>query len=119
MKKTMIIGATPNPTRYAHKAATRLVYTGHKIVNVGIKKGEAGGQPIETPDKIHDDIDTITLYVGAANQKGLYDYILKTKPRRLIFNPGAENRELYHMAQENGIEPVNACTLVLLATNQY
>jgi len=119
MKKTMIIGATPNPSRYANKAATRLVYTGHRIVNVGIKKGEAAGQPIEAPGKIHDDIDTITLYVGPANQKDLYDYILQTKPKRLIFNPGAENRELYNLAQENGIEPINACTLVMLATNQY
>ena len=86
---------------------------------VKIKKGEAAGQAIEPPEKIHDDIDTITLYVGAANQKSLYNYILETKPKRLIFNPGAENRELYEMARENGIEPVNACTLVMLATNQY
>jgi len=119
MKKTMIIGATPNPSRYAHKAATRLVYTGHKIVNVGVKKGMAANQPIEKPEKIYDDIHTITLYLRAENQKELYDYILKTKPKRIIFNPGAENPELYKLAQENGIEATNACTLVMLATTQY
>jgi len=119
MKKTMIIGATPNPTRYAHKAATRLVYTGHKIVNIGIKKGEAAQKPIERAEKIYDDIHTITLYVGAQKQKEYYDYILKTKPKRLIFNPGAENPELYKLAEENGIEATNACTLVLLASTQY
>lgn len=119
MKKTLIIGATPNPDRYAHKAATRLVYTGNRIVNVGIKKGEAAGVPIEKPDEIYDDIHTITLYIGKAKQKEYYDYILQTKPKRLIFNPGAENEELYKLARENGIEATNACTLVLLASNQF
>lgn len=117
----MIIGATPNASRYAYKAATRLVYTGHKIVNIGIKKGEVAGQPIEqaNSDKIYDNIHTITLYVGAKTQKEYYDYILKVKPKRLIFNPGAENPELYKLAGDNGIEATNACTLVLLASNQY
>jgi len=119
MKKTMIIGATPNPSRYAHKAATRLVYTGHKIVNIGVKKGSAADKPIEKADKIYDDIHTITLYIGASKQKEYYDDILKTKPKRLIFNPGAENPELYKLAEENGIEVTNACTLVLLASSQY
>lgn len=119
MKKTMIIGATPNADRYAHKAATRLVYTGHKIVNIGIRKGEVAGKVIEKADKIYNDIHTITLYIGSENQKGYYEYILKTKPKRLIFNPGAENPELSRMAEESGIEVTNACTLVLLATNQF
>jgi predicted CoA-binding protein len=119
MKKTMIIGATPNVDRYAHKAATRLVYTGHKIVNIGIKKGEVAGKAIEKAEKIYDDIHTITLYIGAKTQKSYYDYILQTKPKRLIFNPGAENSELYKLAEENGIEATNACTLVLLASNQF
>lgn len=119
MKKTMIIGATPNPDRYAHKAATRLVYTGHKIVNIGVRKGEAAEKEIEKADKIYDDIHTVTLYIDAEKQKEYYDYILKTKPKRLIFNPGAENQELYKLAEENGIEATNACTLVLLASTQY
>ncbi|WP_118193391.1 CoA-binding protein [Albibacterium indicum] len=119
MKKTMIIGATPNPERYAHKAATRLVYTGHKIVNIGIKKGEAAGVPIEKPGEIYDDIHTITLYIGKKIQKEYYDYILQTKPKRLIFNPGAENEELFKLAERNGIEATNSCTLVLLASNQF
>lgn len=119
MKKTMIIGATPNPDRYAYKAATRLVYTGHKIVNIGIRKGEVAEKKIEKADKIYDNIHTVTLYIDAEKQKEYYDYILKTKPKRLIFNPGAENQELYKLAEENGIEATNACTLVLLASTQY
>jgi hypothetical protein len=119
MKKTLILGATPNPSRYAYLAANKLVAHGHEIINVGIKSGEVAGQPIEKPEKIHTDVDTITLYVGAANQSDLYDYIIKTNPKRIIFNPGSENPELEELAQEKGIATEEACTLVLLSTNSY
>ena len=118
-KKTLIIGATPNPSRYAYKAAHKLVQYGHPIVNVGVKKGEVANHPIEKPEQIHDDIDTVTLYVNPTNQKDLYDYILATKPKRIIFNPGTENREFAKKAEEQGIETMEACTLVLLSINQY
>ena len=117
--KTLIIGASPDTSRYAYKAAHMLKRFGHDIVNVGIKKGEVAGVVIEKPEHIHSDIDTITLYIGVALQAQYHDYILQTKPRRVIFNPGTENAELEKMLDQHGIEPVEACTLVLLATNQY
>jgi predicted CoA-binding protein len=118
-KKTLVLGATPNESRYANLAANRLVKNGHSIVNVGLKTGAIAGVPIEKPETIHPDIDTITLYVGPQNQKGLYEYILNTHPKRIIFNPGAENSELRRMANEKGIETEYACTLVLLSIGQY
>ncbi|MGV8878565.1 MAG: CoA-binding protein [Sphingobacteriaceae bacterium] len=118
-KKTIVLGASNNPGRYAYLAAVRLVSHNHPIINVGIKTGEAAGVAIERPEQIHSDVDTITMYVGLANQPIYYDYILKTHPKRIIFNPGAENPELAGMAEEQGIETMEACTLVLLATNQY
>ena len=118
-KKTLVLGATPNPSRYANLAANRLVRSGHSIVNVGIKTGEVAGVPIEKPETIHEDIDTVTLYVGPQHQEELYDYILKTHPKRIIFNPGTENSELRRLANEQGIETEYACTLVLLSIGQY
>jgi predicted CoA-binding protein len=118
-KKTLVLGATPNTSRYANMAANRLVRSGHSIVNVGIRTGDVAGVPIEKPETIHNDIDTITLYVGPQHQEGLYDYILKTQPKRIIFNPGTENSELRRMANEKGIETEYACTLVLLSIGQY
>ena len=118
-KKTLVLGATPDSSRYAYLAANRLVSHGHGIVNVGIKTGEVAGVPIEKPEIIHDDIDTITLYVGSRNQPPLYDYILDTNPKRIIFNPGTENAELRKMANEKGIETEYACTLVLLSIGKY
>ena len=91
MKKTLVLGATPDPSRYAYLASNKLVRFGHPIINVGIKKGEVAGVQIQRPEEIHSDVDTITLYVGPQNQKSLYDYILNTNPKRIIFNPGTEN----------------------------
>jgi predicted CoA-binding protein len=118
-KKTLILGATPNSGRYAYLAAHRLTSHGHTIVNVGLKSGEVAGVAIEKPITIHNDIDTITLYVGPQNQPSLYDYILNTHPNRIIFNPGTENSELRKLANEKGIETEYACTLVLLSIGEY
>jgi len=115
----LVLGATPNEGRYANLAANRLVRSGHSIVNVGIRTGEVAGVPIEKPETIHNDIDTVTLYVGPQHQEELYDYILKTHPKRIIFNPGTENSELRRMANEQGIETEYTCTLVLLSIGQY
>ncbi|KQS35182.1 CoA-binding protein [Pedobacter sp. Leaf194] len=119
MKKTLIIGASPDSSRYAYKAAHMLTRFNHQIVNVGIKRGEVAGVAIEQPEKIHNDIDTITLYIGPALQAQYHDYILATKPKRVIFNPGTENYDLEKLLDANGIEPIEACTLVLLSTGQY
>jgi len=119
MKKTLIIGASPNPSRYSYKAAHMLKRFNHDIVNIGIKQGEVAGTEIENPGEIHSDIDTITLYIGPALQKQYHDYILETKPKRVIFNPGTENDELEKLLNQHNIEPVEACTLVLLSTGQY
>lgn len=119
MKRTLIIGATPNSSRYAYLAAHKLTAHGHQIVNIGIKKGEVAGVEIEPKGKIYTDIDTITLYIGLSHQPEYYNYIIKTKPKRVIFNPGTENPEFEAELERNGIEVEEACTLVLLSTNQY
>jgi predicted CoA-binding protein len=118
-KKTLVLGASPNAGRYAYLAANRLVGKGHTIINVGLKTGEVAGVPIEKPETIHTDIDTLTLYIGIKNQPPLYNYILQTNPKRIVFNPGTENPELEQLAAEKGIETIEACTLVMLATGQY
>lgn len=121
IKKTVIIGASPNPTRYAFMAAQLLTSMKHEVVPVGVKKGTVAGKEIldiRTSPAIQD-VDTVTLYVGPANQSGLYEYINMLKPKRVIFNPGTENRALEDALEAKGITPVEACTLVMLRTGQY
>jgi predicted CoA-binding protein len=118
-KKTLILGASENPSRYSHLALQRLQSLDHPVVAIGKHKGMVGNTVIETEKKEWKDVDTVTLYLNPINQKEYYNYILSLKPRRIIFNPGAENEELAELATSKGIKPVEACTLVMLATNQY
>jgi predicted CoA-binding protein len=119
MKKTLILGASANPERVAYTAAHRLTEAGHPVVNVGIRQGEVAGLPILTGQPALDNIDTVTLYISPKNQTEWYNYILSLKPRRVIFNPGTENRELAELAEGQGIVTEEACTLVLLSLNMY
>jgi len=121
MKRTVIVGATPNQGRYAYLAAEMLTEFRHEVVPVGIKNGEVFGKPILN---IHEkppvaDVDTITLYIGPKHQPEWYDYLIGLNPKRIIFNPGTENEIFQRMAEERGIEAVEACTLVMLRTGQY
>jgi uncharacterized protein len=121
MKKTVIIGATTNTSRYAYLAAEMLTESGHEVVPIGIKKGEVFGKEILDirQQPVVPGVDTITLYIGPDHQPEWYHYLIGLKPKRIIFNPGTENQALTTLARANGIEPVEACTLVLLRSNQY
>ncbi|NHN26136.1 CoA-binding protein [Flavobacterium jejuense] len=117
--KTLVIGATTNKERYAYKAIHSLVGKSHQVVAIGAKKGMALDVVIETEKIPFKGIDTVTLYINPQIQREYYDYIISLEPRRVVFNPGTENPELYTLLDENNIEYEVACTLVLLATNQY
>lgn len=119
MKKTLVLGASLKPSRYAHMAILRLRAQNHPVVAVGLRSGEVGDVQIETTPVPFENIDTVTLYLGPQNQPPNYEYIVSLQPRRVVFNPGTENPELYALLREHSIEVEVACTLVLLATNQY
>lgn len=119
MKKTLVIGASLNPSRYSNLAIHRLVQNKIAVKAIGLKEGVVAGIPIVKEKLPFKDIDTITLYLNAKRQIEYYDYIISLQPNRVIFNPGTENVELYKLLKENGIDNEVACTLVLLSTNQY
>ncbi len=118
-KKTLVIGASENPERYSNMAVKKLMAHEHPVVAVGIKKGFIGNTVIETEKKPIENVDTVTLYLNPVRQKEYYDYIFSLSPKRIIFNPGAENEELEALAKLKGIKVQDACTLVLLGTGQY
>ncbi|MCS6928395.1 MAG: CoA-binding protein [Saprospiraceae bacterium] len=119
MKKTLVLGATPDARRYAYLAVQALRRHGHEVIPVGIRRGEIEGIPILTNRPFVKDLHTVTLYVGAQRQLVYYDYLLSLQPKRIIFNPGAENPELVVLAEAHSIEPVEGCTLVMLSTGLY
>jgi uncharacterized protein len=118
-KTTLVIGASLKPWRYSHKAVNALRHYGYRVVAIGLRKGFIGDIPVlrDLPEAV--DIDTVTLYIGAERQLDYYDYLTKLKPRRVIFNPGAENRELEEKLSEIGVETLEECTLVMLSSGKY
>lgn len=118
-KKTLVIGASTNPERYSYRAIISLLSHGHDVCAVGLRNGKVGECEIVKEHADFDQVDTISLYVNPDNQKGYYNYMLRINPKRVIFNPGTENPELENKLTANNIPFEHACTLVLLASNQY
>ena len=117
---TVVLGASPNPDRYSYKAVEMLLEHGHTVWPVHPAVKEILGCAVY-PDleSLPSGVDTITMYVGPARSEGMADTLLKVGPRRVIFNPGAENPALRQQLAEAGVEVLEACTLVLLRTGAY
>lgn len=118
-KKTLVLGASLKTNKYSNFVIHKLVSNNIETVAFGLKEGVVAGVNISHELLPFKDIDTITLYLNPKNQKDYYDYIVSIKPERVIFNPGTENPELYKILKENNIKFEEACSLVLLSTNQY
>jgi hypothetical protein len=119
LKKTLVLGASDNPERYSFLAVNRLRSKGHPVVAIGRKVTRVSDVEVGTTKQPFTGIDTVTLYLNPSNQKEYYDYVLSLHPKRLVFNPGAENPELEGLARARGIQTQEACTLVLLSTGQF
>lgn len=119
LEKTMVIGASPNPQRYSNKAVLALRDKGHCVIPIGIRKGKIDGLEIINGQPDYSEIHTISLYIGPYVQNTYIDYLIDLCPQRIIFNPGTENEDFAKRCEQNNIEAVEACTLVMLATNQY
>ena len=118
--KCAVIGASDKPHRYSYQAVMLLQKYGHEVfpVHQNIKTID-GIKVFGSINDVRDEIDTVTLYVGKAISDLIMDDIIKKNPKRIIFNPGAENADLESSANKNNIETINACTLVMLKTGQF
>src|SRR4030042_2580533 len=114
-KKTVVVlGASPNPDRYSHKAVKSLIKRNYHVIAVGKRQGEIQNISIVTGKPDIKNVYTILMYIGPKNQPQYYDYILRLNPKRIIFNPGTENYELGNLAAKNNIECIFECALVML-----
>ncbi|GEP50358.1 CoA-binding protein [Flavobacterium noncentrifugens] len=118
-KKTLVLGASANPSRYSNMAINRLVSNDQSVVALGLKEAEVAGIKIQTKQIPFTNVHTVTLYLNPQRQKEYYNYITALQPKRVIFNPGTENPELYQLLKANGVKVEVACTLVMLSTGQY
>ena len=119
MKKTLVFGASLKPNRYSYYAIERLVANGIETHAFGIREGVVSGVPVKSTLEGLEGIHTVTLYINPTRQEAYYSDIIALKPKRVIFNPGTENREFRRLLISEGIAAEDSCTLVLLSTQQY
>ena len=115
-----VLGASPDPDRYSHKAQRALAAKGHNPVPVNPVYDEVDGMTCypdlpSCPEKI----DTVTVYVKPKILAELVEDILAVRPKRVIFNPGAECSAAETMLEKEGIQVREACTLVLLHSGRF
>ena len=119
VKKTLVLGASLNPDRYSNMAVKRLLLNNINVKAIGSKTGTIDKVLIEKDFINFNNIHTVTLYLNSVRQRDYYDYIISLNPKRVIFNPGTENEDFYLLLKNESIDYIEACTLVLLSTNQY
>lgn len=118
-KKTLVLGASPTPVRYAYKAIKKLLACGHEVVAIGKVDAEIETVTIQTEQVPIEDLHTVTMYLNSERQEPYLEYIIGLKPKRIIFNPNSYNRKLDELAKEAGIEVLEDCTLVMLDSEEY
>lgn len=115
----MVLGASLKEERYSNQAIRMLREYNHEVVAHGLRKGRVVDVDIQTELIPYSDINTVSVYLNPQRQEDFYDYIIQLKPDRVIFNPGTENPVFYKRLIKNNIGYEEACTLVLLRTNQF
>lgn len=118
-KRTLVIGASTNPVRYSYLAIHALRNHNHDVVALAKRTGQVADITFQTEFPKGENIHTVTLYIGILRQPEYYRYLLELNPKRVIFNPGTENKLLVEILERNKIEAIEACTLVMLSTGQY
>jgi len=118
-KNTLVLGASLKDGRYSNLAVNKLAERNIPVTAFGLREGFIGDVPVQTDLKNISNIDTVSLYISPKHQNDYVSFLLQLRPRRIIFNPGTENETLYAILKKENIDYEEACTLVLLSTNQY
>jgi len=112
-ERVVVVGASPKPERYSNQAVRLLTEKGHKVLPVNPGASWIEGLPVYRDlSAITEQVDTVTLYLGAARSGALKDDLIRINPGRVIFNPGTENPELRDALKAVGIHTEEACTLL-------
>lgn len=118
--RVVVLGATHKPERYANQAIRLLLTHGHEVIPVHPRLGEVEGlKVVHQVEEIEQPVDTLTLYVGPARLEPMIESLVALNPGRVIFNPGTESPALQKALDAAQIPWEEACTLVLLNTNQF
>jgi len=120
-KKTVVLlGASNKTDRYSYKALRMLLDHGYDVIPINPILDEIDGVAVKhSLSEILQPVHTVTLYLNSSRLEPIIDEIILLKPKRVIFNPGTESPQAQKRMTANGIETIEACTLVLLRTGRF
>ena len=115
-----VLGASSNPDRYAYLVINLLVEKGFSVFPVSLRESSILGIPCgRSISDSESQVETVTLYLSPQRQESVIDELIAAMPQRVIFNPGTESAENRRKLEKAGIECVEACTVVMLQTDQF
>ncbi|MEM1296259.1 MAG: CoA-binding protein [Verrucomicrobiota bacterium] len=119
-ERVVVLGASNKPDRYSYLAIQALKDAGHEVIPIhpALEKIQ-GISVVPSLDQVEGQVDTITVYVNPAILEPLVEEILTVAPKRVILNPGTESPSAAKNLRDAGIKCEEACTLVLLKTDQF
>ena len=120
MKTVGILGASNKEERYSRMAQEILMDRGYDVVPISFRGGDIlGVKSYKSIDDVPQKIDTLTVYVSPKHIEQYVEEICRSDIRRVIFNPGTESDSIRKRIQESGKLVVEACTIVMLKTEQF
>ena len=119
IKTTLVLGVSLKTGRFSNTCVKALASAKIPFHAIGLREGSIEGISVFSGFRELNNIHTVTLYLGVENQKPWYEYILKLKPERVIFNPGTENPEFAETLKSEGIEPIEDCTIMMVQGDRF
>ena len=113
MPSIVIVGASKDRKKYGNKAVRAFIQGGWTVYPVNRTGEEIEGLPVyRRIAEVPGPVDRISLYVPPQIGMTLLDEIAEKNPAELFLNPGSESAELVAAAEQRGLHPIQACSIV-------
>lgn len=114
-KNWAVVGASTDTSRYGYKIVKKLDRYGYNAIPVTPKYEDIDGiKAYPSVADISDDIDVVVFVVNPHIGMEVLDDCISKGIKRIWLQPGTVSHELINKAEENGIEVLEACVLVVL-----
>jgi len=122
MPTVAILGASADRTKFGNKAVRAFVARGYDVYPVNPKGGDVEGLPVyqslaDIPPDVK--LDRISVYLPPAVGLKTLPEIANRGCDELWLNPGSESDELVEAAEKQGLNVIQACSIVAIGISPH
>src|SRR5438067_8218675 len=122
MASVAILGASADRSKFGNKAVRAFLARGYEVYAVNPKGGEVEGLPVykslaDIPADV--ELDRISVYLPPAVGLKALPEIAARGCSELWLNPGSESDELVAAAEKQGLNVVQACSIVGIGVSPH